>query len=63
MSCKAVANREAKAKGKPTIEFCINGKPQYYCMGIIDNSTEGILQTCVKCKQYVGKAQEDIKHF
>lgn len=53
MSCRAVKNGEVKIKGKATIEFYKDGKPQYYCEGYIDNSLEALMETCRNCKNNV----------
>ena len=65
MSCKAKANpeNEIKEKGKPSIEFYIEGKPQYYCYGYIDNMTDEVLKDCKECDKHVDKAQEDLERY
>ena len=40
INCQAVKNREVKIRGKATIEYYINNKPIYFCMGYKDSSTE-----------------------
>lgn len=64
MSCKAkYNNREIKDKGKPSIEFYIDGKPQYYCYGYIDSRTDEVLDECKECSKHVYKAQEDLENY
>lgn len=40
MMCKAKINGKVKTKGKSSIEFYKDGKPQYYCYGYNDNNTD-----------------------
>lgn len=59
VTCKAVKNGEVKRRGKPSIEFFIGNKPQYYCYGYIDAMTDEVLDTCRRCPDFVDKAQRD----
>ena len=64
MSCKAKKNNIwIKDKGKPSIEFYKNGKPQYYCYGYIDQKTDELIEECKECSKHVYKAQEDLKKW
>lgn len=65
-NCKAIKLEEGVSKrGKATIEWYDNGKPQYYCMGYKDASTEQPLKTCKNCIEFVGgsKIEIDFKKF
>ena len=63
MSCKAKINGEVIKKGKASIEFYKDGKPQYYCYGYVDASTDELIETCKNCKENVTYAQEDLEHI
>lgn len=64
MSCQAVKNGEVKVKGKPSIEFYIDGKPQYYCYGYCyDGSSNDVLESCKNCKKHVDNAQDDLDNI
>lgn len=64
MSCKAKANNIwIKDRGKPSIEFYKNGKPQYYCYGYIDERTDELIEECKECQEHVYKAQEDLEKW
>lgn len=64
MSCKAKANNIwVKDRGKPSIEFYKDGKPQYYCYGYIDQRTDELLKECKECPEHVYKAQEDLEKW
>ncbi len=51
-----------KERGKPSIEFYKDGKPQYYCYGYIDNA-DNLLEECQRCPEHVYKAQEDLQNY
>lgn len=60
-NCKAIKLEESiSIRGKPTIEWYDNGKPQYYCMGYKDSSIEQPLKTCKNCIDFVGGSQIEI---
>ena len=59
--CEAKKKGVVKRRGKPTIEFHKDGKPQYYCYGYIDYSTDEPLDECKQCKDFVDHAQEDLE--
>lgn len=59
MSCQAVKNGEVKTKGKSSIEYYKDGKPQYYCYGWNDLSTGTLIETCSKCKKNVIYVEEE----
>lgn len=61
--CKAKALGLVKYRGKPSIEWHKNGKPQYYCYGYIDMGTESLLPVCRACKDHVYQAQEDVENY
>ena len=62
ISCPAVKRRQAKRRGKASIEFYDNdGDPQYYCMGWMDMASEEIFETCRNCPDFVDRANEDIE--
>lgn len=60
MMCKAKNNGEVKTKGKSSIEFYKDGKPQYYCYGYNDNNTDELIETCKNCKDNIIYAQDDL---
>lgn len=53
MLCKAKALGIVSEKGKPTIEFYKNGKPQYYCYGYEDKRYDEPLEVCQECPKWV----------
>ena len=63
MSCEAKINCVVKDRGKSSIEFHINGKPQYYCYGYYDQRTDELIDECKRCKREVHKAQEDLERY
>lgn len=44
-------------RGRPSIEFYKDGKPQYYCRGWIDSMTGEALDVCQKCADYADGEQ------
>lgn len=50
-------------RGEPSKEFMKDGKPQVYCMGWNDSSTDEPLPQCRACLDFVGNDQieEDIR--
>lgn len=64
MSCQAKANNIwIKERGKASIEFYKDGKPQYYCYGYIDRRTDELIEECKQCPEHVYKAQEDLDKY
>lgn len=61
--CKAKQKGIVKRRGKPTIEFYKDEKPQYYCYGYIDVGTDEPLEDCKRCKDFVDHAQEDLERY
>lgn len=60
ITCRAKMQGIVKRRGKPTIEFYKNEKPQYYCYGYIDSMTDELLEVCENCSDHVNKADEDL---
>ncbi len=58
--CKAVKTNEVPRRGKPSVEWHKEGKPQYYCYGWKDNMTDELLEVCRNCKDNVIYAQDDL---
>ena len=65
MSCKAKSNPDngVKERGKASIEYYKDGKPQYYCYGYIDKETDELIDECRECPEHVYKAQEDLDRW
>jgi hypothetical protein len=61
--CKAKKKGIVKRRGKPTIEFYKNEKPQYYCYGYIDATTDEPIDDCKRCRDFVERAQDDLKRY
>lgn len=61
--CKAKKKGIVKRRGKPTIEFYRDEKPQYYCYGYVDYSTDDPIEDCKRCKDFVDHAQEDLEIY
>lgn len=59
MACKAKENGKVAYRGKPSVEWYKDGKPQYYCYGYIDKRTDDLLPECQECRSHVYKAQDD----
>lgn len=55
--CRAKKLGIVHQKGKPTIEFYKNGKPQYYCYGIEDKRYDEPLDVCKECPNFVNGEQ------
>ena len=60
MACKAKENGKASKRGRPSIEWYKDGKPQYYCCGYVDKMSDELLQECKVCRSHVSKAQDDL---
>lgn len=59
--CKAIKQEDSVTiRGKATIEWYDNGKPQYYCRGYKDSSNDEPLKTCKNCIDFVGGSQIEI---
>ena len=63
MACAAVAKGIVKRKGKPSIEWYKDGKPQYYCYGYMDMMTECPIKECIECNKYWAQSQKDIEKY
>ena len=61
--CQAVKNGEVKRRGKPSIEWHKDGKPQYYCYGYIDLYNDELLEVCRNCVDNVCYAQDDLDKY
>ncbi|WP_428739436.1 hypothetical protein [Sulfurimonas sp.] len=64
--CQAVKNGEVKQRSKASIEwYDENNKPQYYCCGYNDASTEELIDSCKNCPDLVcgEKYENDFKDF
>lgn len=64
MACLAKANNvEIHEKGRASIEWYKEGKPQYYCYGYKDRRTDELLDECQICRKNVRYAQEDLDEY
>lgn len=61
--CAAKKKGIVKRRGKPTIEFYADGKPQYYCYGYIYGDTEEPMEDCKRCRDFVDNAQADLEKY
>ena len=61
--CKAKQKGIVKRRGKPTIEFYKDEKPQYYCYGYTDVETGEPIEACKQCKDFVDFAQKDLEIY
>lgn len=61
--CSAKKKEIVQRRGKPTIEFYKDGKPQYYCYGYIDAETDEPIDDCKQCKDFVEHAQDDLERY
>lgn len=64
--CRAVGTEEGiTTRGQASIEWYEDGKPQYYCRGYVDASTEEPLKSCKNCQDFLGgtKIEIDFKKF
>ena len=50
--CMLVSNGIVRQKGRPSIEFYKNGKPQYYCMGYENKMTDEAYHECRECPRW-----------
>ena len=63
MTCKAKEHGKVVYRGKLSIEWYKDGKPQYYCYGYIDKMTDELLPECQECSSHVYKAQDDFDEY
>ena len=63
VTCEAKRRGIVKRRGNASIEFYINGEPQYYCYGYYDKATDVPLEVCQNCTDFVYRADEDLKRF
>jgi hypothetical protein len=63
MACKAKEHGKVAYRGKPSIEWYKDGKPQYYCYGYIDKMTDELLPECQECSSHVYKEQDDFDEY
>lgn len=61
--CEAKQRGIVQRRGKPTIEFYKDEKPQYYCYGYIDATTDEPIEDCKRCRDFVDHAQEDLEKY
>ena len=62
--CKAKTSGEVRQRGIASMEWRDkDGKPQYYCYGYKDLSTEEPLPVCMECRDNVLFAQEDLDRY
>lgn len=61
--CRAKRNLIVSERGKSSIEWYKDGKPQYYCLGYKDKMTDDLLDACKTCKDNVIYAQEDLDNY
>lgn len=60
MACKAKSSGKVAIRGRPSVEWYKDGKPQYYCYGYIELETDDVLPECKECRSHVDKAQGDL---
>lgn len=58
--CEAVRNGAVQSKGHASAEFYVDGKPRYYCYGIVDKMTDALIPECRRCQLHVSRAQDDL---
>lgn len=63
MACKAKESGKVAYRGKSSIEWHKDGKPQYYCYGYINKMTDESLPECKECRSHVSKAQDDFDEY
>ena len=59
--CALLKKGVVRNKGKSSVEFYKNGKPQRYCYGYIDKMTDELFPECEACNINVNKAQGDLE--
>lgn len=62
-TCRANKLRLVPRRGRSSIEWKKDGKPQYYCYGWKDSMTDEPLEVCQECPDFVDKAQEDFEKW
>lgn len=60
MACNAKESGKVSRRGRPSVEWYKDCKPQYYCYGYIDKMTDELLPECKECRRHVSKAQDDL---
>ena len=63
MACKAKERGKVSRRGKPSIEWYNDWKPQYYCYGYIDKMKDELLPECKERRIHVSKAQDDLDEY
>ena len=61
--CRAKKTGKVMERGKASAEWYKDGKPQYYCMGYINQMTDELLETCRSCKDNAIYAQDDLDSY
>lgn len=57
--CRARKQGIVRERGKASIEFYKDGKPQYYCYGYGDPMTDELLEVCKNCIDHVDSAEAE----
>lgn len=60
---KCILRKRGLKRGRATVEWYKGEVPQYYCYGRIGNATEEPLLECRNCRDFVGRAQEDLEDY
>lgn len=63
LRCLAKRNYHLNDKGKATIEWYKDGKPQYYCYGYIDQRNDEPLEECKQCKKFIWQSDIDFDEY
>jgi hypothetical protein len=61
--CRAKKIGKVAERGKASVEWYKDKKPQYYCYGYKDLRTDELLEVCRDCKDNVVYAQEDLDNY
>jgi hypothetical protein len=61
--CRAKKTGAVRERGKASLEWHKDGKPQYYCYGYKDKMTDDLLDVCRNCKDNVNYAQDDMDRY
>lgn len=59
--CKAKKMGLVPERGKTSLEWYKDGKPQYYCYGRNDSANDELLEVCKKCECHVLQANKDMR--